>query len=163
MGLGKFFKKLGNQIGDEASRAWSRTGDEASRFTSRQWVRDVGAMHFGGLPGLLASNKSIRRGFLPYVPLIGTAYTGQIAAREQGRAMVAQEQAQKVALGLADRQRRLAEQAENKANMKTPDISGLLTEAQRKARLGPAGSMLTGANGVDPTGLQLGRKTLLGS
>lgn len=152
MGFGSFFKKAFDQI-----------GDETSRFTSRQWVRDVGATAVGGPIGLLASNKSIRRGFLPYVPLIGTAYTGQIAAREQQRAVVAQEQAQKVALGAAERQRRLAEQAENKANMKTPDISGLLTEAQRKARIGPAASMLTGANGVDPTGLQLGRKTLLGS
>ena len=152
MGLGKFFKKLGNQIGDEASRAWDRP-----------LVRNWAGLHFGGIVGLAAVSKNFRRATLPYVPLIGTAYTGQVAVREQKRAVAAQEQAQKVALGLADRQRRLAEQAENKANMKTPDISGLLTEAQRKARLGPAGSMLTGANGVDPTGQQLGRKTLLGS
>jgi hypothetical protein len=152
MGLGKFFKKLGNQIGDEASRAWDRP-----------LVRNWAGLHFGGIAGLAVVSKNFRRATLPYVPLIGTAYTGQIAAREQKRALVAQEQAQKVALGAAERQRRLAEEAENKANMKTPDISGLLTEAQRKARLGPAGSMLTGARGVDPTGLQLGRKTLLGS
>ena len=152
MGLGKFFSKLGNQIGSEANRTWDR-----------QLVRDaVGLMILGPL-GPFVTNKSFRRATLPYVPVTGTAYSGQIAAREQKRALVAQEQAQKVALGAAERQRKLAEQAENKANMKTPDISGLLTEAQRKARLGPAASMLTGANGVDPTGLQLGRKTLLGS
>lgn len=144
-------------------KAWDQTRSEIDRAGHQQWVRDAGGVMIGGPMALLYTNKSVRRAVLPYVPIVGTAYTGQIAAREQGRAMVAQEQAQKVALGAAERQRKLAEQAENKANMKTPDISGLLTEAQRKARLGPAGSMLMGANGVDPTGLQLGRKTLLGS
>lgn len=51
-----------------------------------------------------------------------------------------------------------AQQATNKANQKTPDLDAILQRARSK----PSGTMLTGAAGVDPSRLNLGKTTLLG-
>jgi alanine dehydrogenase len=56
-----------------------------------------------------------------------------------------------------------ADQANNKLNAKRPDIGAMLSANQSAAAGGGAGTMLTGVGGVDPSTLQLGKNTLLGS
>lgn len=55
-----------------------------------------------------------------------------------------------------------ADEANNKANQKRANSSGLLSSNQMAAKGGQSGTMLTGPTGVDPTALQLGKTTLLG-
>jgi Flp pilus assembly protein TadB len=66
--------------------------------------------------------------------------------------------AQKRANAKAEKQ---ADQAMNRANQRTPDASTLLAEAQNRGL--NSGTMLTGAQGIDPSALTLGKNTLLGS
>lgn len=61
------------------------------------------------------------------------------------------------------KQEKMAEQADNKMNQKKPDTMGILSQAQQSGRGGASGTMLTGASGIDPNALQLGKNTLLGS
>ena len=49
----------------------------------------------------------------------------------------------------------------NKANRKAPDAANIM-EAAGGGRSGASGTMLTGAQGVDQSMLQLGKNTLLG-
>ena len=85
------------------------------------------------------------------------AYTGYQAnkANQQQRAY------QKTALEMSRKQADLADQANNKANPKTPDILAL--HAANKAPGGVGSTMLTGPGGVDTSKLTLGRNTLLGA
>ena len=55
-----------------------------------------------------------------------------------------------------------AEQANNKASQKRPDIAGALASAMLAGKAGSSGTMLTGPGGIDPGALQLGKSTLLG-
>lgn len=55
-----------------------------------------------------------------------------------------------------------ADQANNLANAKQPDIAGLASRNAMDAKGGQAGTMLTGPTGVDPKTLLLGKSTLLG-
>lgn len=84
-------------------------------------------------------------------------YTGYQAnkANQQQRAY------QKNALEMSRKQADLADQANNKANAKVPDIAALL--AGNQAPGGVGSTMLTGAGGVDTSKLTLGRNTLLGA
>jgi hypothetical protein len=84
-------------------------------------------------------------------------YTGYQAnkANQQQRAY------QKNALEMSRKQADLADQANNKANAKTPNIAALL--AGNQAPGGVGSTMLTGAGGVDTSKLTLGRNTLLGA
>jgi polyphosphate kinase 2 (PPK2 family) len=61
------------------------------------------------------------------------------------------------------KQESMADQADNKLNQKKPNAMGILEQAQASGKGGTSGTMLTGAQGVDPNALQLGRNTLLGS
>lgn len=83
---------------------------------------------------------------------IGSIFQGESAARQQKKA-AAQAQAN------ADRTYAQAEQASNKANAKTPNIAAL---AAANAIAGKSSTSLSGASGVDPSSLSLGRTTLLG-
>ena len=56
-----------------------------------------------------------------------------------------------------------ADQATNLANGKQPDIAASSSANSLAAKGGVSGTMLTGAQGVDPNSLTLGKKTLLGS
>lgn len=60
-------------------------------------------------------------------------------------------------------QEKAADEANNRANMKSPDISAILAAAQRAGKGGISGTMLTGSQGIDPNALKLGKTTLLGS
>lgn len=84
-------------------------------------------------------------------------YTGYQAnkANQQQRAY------QKNALEMSRKQADLADQANNKANAKTPNIAALL--AGNQAPGGVGSTMLTGPGGVDTSKLTLGRNTLLGA
>jgi hypothetical protein len=63
----------------------------------------------------------------------------------------------------ADRTAAQADQDFNRANQKKPDTSAILSAAQQAGKGGQSGTMLTGAQGVDPSALTLGKSTLLGS
>lgn len=68
---------------------------------------------------------------------------------------------QRDALDMSRRQADLADQANNRANAKTPDIAALLAGNRNPGGVGS--TMLTGPGGVDTSKLALGRNTLLGA
>ena len=57
----------------------------------------------------------------------------------------------------------LTDEANNRANAKTPDIGAMLAANMLSAKAGNASTMLTGPTGVDASQLTLGKNTLLGS
>jgi type II secretory pathway pseudopilin PulG len=89
---------------------------------------------------------------------VGTGYS--IYSGE--RAASAQENAQGQAKANADKQAAAADQAQNRANQKHPDVSSILSAASQAGRAGESGTMLTGPAGVDASTLKLGKNTLLG-
>lgn len=74
----------------------------------------------------------------------------------------AQERAGAQAADAARKQASAAEQAQNKANSKRPDVSGIATANAAGAMGGSGSTMLTGPMGIDANALQLGKNTLLG-
>ena len=88
------------------------------------------------------------------------AYVGY-QGYQANKANQQQREYQKNALEVSRKQAELADQANNKANAKTPDILALL--AANKAPGGAGSTMLTGPGGVDTSKLTLGRNTLLGA
>jgi hypothetical protein len=78
------------------------------------------------------------------------------------KALEAQQQANKMAQDAATRTADQADQANNRANAKTPDIGGMAAKNSLDAKGGQSGTMLTGPEGIDPNALLLGKKTLLG-
>lgn len=78
--------------------------------------------------------------------------------KAQGAARDAQAQAQRN----AEKQAALADQANNRANGKKPNVAGLMSENAMAAKGGISGTMLTGPGGVNPDELKLGKSTLLG-
>lgn len=62
----------------------------------------------------------------------------------------------------AQRQATESDQAINRANQKTPDVSAIVSSASRDAKGGGGGTMLTGPAGVDPSTLSLSKTSLLG-
>lgn len=63
----------------------------------------------------------------------------------------------------ADRQAKAAEEATNKAEQKSANAFAFRDEAAQVGKAGVSGTMLTGAQGVDPNQLSLGKNTLLGA
>lgn len=88
----------------------------------------------------------------------GTAVSIYNGQEQKKAASSAQSQARDAAL----KQEQSADEANNRANQKRPDTAGALAAAQQSGKAGASGTMLTGAQGVDPTALQLGKTTLLG-
>ena len=82
--------------------------------------------------------------------------------KAQAQAMELQERGQKEALDIQKRQAAAAEQNINRANRKQPDVGAIMQSAEAASAGGPAGTMLTGPQGVDPNALALGKNTLLG-
>lgn len=79
-------------------------------------------------------------------------------ARAAGnKAFRLQQSAQNQALATAIKQQREQQMAQNKASAKQPDISKLVSDAEK-----PNSTMLTGPGGVDPSKLTLGGSPLLG-
>ena len=90
---------------------------------------------------------------------VGTGYS--IYAGEQARKD--QSRAQGDAKNAALKQEKLQEEANNRANAKHPDVNAIMAAAQQSAKGGTSGTMLTGPAGIDPSALQLGKSSLLGS
>jgi len=91
--------------------------------------------------------------------MVGTTLANAYSANQQKQQQKgAQYQAQQAAL----KQEKQMEQQLNAANKKRPNTSAMLDSASQSARAGQSGTMLTGAQGVDPSMLTLGKTTLLG-
>jgi hypothetical protein len=93
---------------------------------------------------------------------IGTGVTAAVQYDQGQKAQGAQRDAQAQALKNATAQADAADQANNRSNMKKPNVQGLFDQNKAQAAGGVGGTMLTGPMGVDPIALTLGRKTLLG-
>jgi hypothetical protein len=87
---------------------------------------------------------------------------GKAAQASQERGLALQALAQNDAVKQADAQAQSSSQAVNRANRATPDTAAIMSEAGQAAKGGGAGTMLTGASGVNPNDLKLGKSTLLG-
>ncbi len=72
------------------------------------------------------------------------------------------EKARKAQSQAADQARTEADQAFNRANPKKPDVASMLYGNQQANSGGAGSTMITGPQGVDPSGLSLGKTTLLG-
>lgn len=81
-----------------------------------------------------------------------TAVTANDNARRAGA------QAKTQALATAQQ----ADEANNRANAKTPDSAAAMATAILAGKAGNSGTMLTGPQGIDPTQLTLGKASLLG-
>lgn len=94
------------------------------------------------------------------------AAVGAVGAYSQhqaaSKAADAQASASAQATTNAKNQADQADQANNRANGKLPDVAGLASGNAMSAKGGQSGTMLTGAQGVDPNTLALGKSTLLG-
>lgn len=82
-------------------------------------------------------------------------YNGEEQRKAQSRALAQQVKAAKEAQLASD-------EANNKANARSPDIAGLLSANVLAAANGQAGTMLTGPGGIDNSKLTLGKNDLLG-
>lgn len=92
--------------------------------------------------------------------MAGTAAAAQ--AYSANKAAGAQKDAANQATAAANKQADQADQANNRANGKQPDVAGLASQNSMAAKGGQSGTLLTGAAGVDPKTLLLGKTTLLG-
>lgn len=90
-----------------------------------------------------------------------SVYGAERSAAGQKKALRAQEQAQKQAVGEAVSQKRASEEAMAKANQKTPDISAIMADAMNRSSAGGAGTRLSGS-GIGANSLGLARTRLLG-
>lgn len=95
--------------------------------------------------------------------LAGAAVAGTVASIYQGQQQAsAQKKAASQAQANADKQAKAADEATNRANQKRANPGAALDNAMMSSKSGASGTMLTGATGVDPGSLQLGKSTLLG-
>lgn len=89
-------------------------------------------------------------------------YSGEQQKKQQKKQLRLQEQAnadaKKATKEAADR----ADVEMNRANRKRADVSAIQSKEEQAALTGPAGTMLTGNQGVDYDKLNLGGNTLLG-
>lgn len=95
------------------------------------------------------------------VPLVAAAGSGvqtDQARQSAKRGRARQGQAQQRAEAAAVSQQRQNDQAQRRANRRTPDLAALLASAQQAGQRGVAGTNLTGPAGAG--GLQLGRTVL---
>ena len=74
----------------------------------------------------------------------------------------AQKKAQRQAQAHARRQADLADQENNRLNQKRANVRGALSAAEQAGRVGGGSTLLTGAMGIDPDELNLGKNNLLG-
>ena len=89
-------------------------------------------------------------------------YQGERQHREQKKQLRLQEQANRDARQRAKEASDRADIEMNKANRKRADVSAITKKEEQAALTGPAGTLLTGVQGVNPSGLNLGGNTLLG-
>ena len=90
-------------------------------------------------------------------------YSGEKQRQQQKKQLRLQEQANRDAKQRAKEASDRADIEMNKANRKRADVSALTRKEEQAAMSGPAGTLLTGVQGVNPSGLNLGGNTLLGA
>ena len=90
-------------------------------------------------------------------------YSGERQHRQQKKQLKMQEQANADAKQRAKEASDRADIEMNKANRKRADVSAITKKEEQAALTGPAGTLLTGVQGVNPGGLNLGGNTLLGN
>ena len=100
---------------------------------------------------------AIGAGFLGY-----QVYAGERSHRQQKKQLAMQERANADAKQRAKEASDRADVEMNKANRKRADVSALTKKEEQAAMAGPAGTLLTGVQGVDSSNLNLGGNTLLG-
>tara|TARA_R100001510_G_scaffold2573_1_gene1971 strand:- start:111 stop:437 length:327 start_codon:yes stop_codon:yes gene_type:complete len=89
-------------------------------------------------------------------------YSGEKQRQQQKKQLRLQEQANRDARQQAKEAADRADVEMNRANRKRADVSAIQSKEEQAALTGPAGTMLTGVQGVDPNQLNLGGNTLLG-
>ena len=89
-------------------------------------------------------------------------YSGEKQKEQQKKQLKLQEQANADAKQTAKEQADRADIEMNRANRKKADVAAIQSKEDQSALSGPAGTMLTGVQGVDPDQLKLGGNTLLG-
>lgn len=90
----------------------------------------------------------------------GTAVTtGVVARRDQKKSLAKQQQQQIQAQSAAINDKTLADQKERSLRQREPDVNALLASAQTPRA---PSSILSGAAGIDPTKLNLGKLKPLG-
>lgn len=96
----------------------------------------------------------------------GTAYSiyaGGKSQAAQKQALKTQTTAQQTAEAASLSTQRKSEVAANAANMQTPNVAAILSRAAAMGNNGLSSTMLTGPGGVNNSGLNLGKSTLLGA
>ena len=89
-------------------------------------------------------------------------YASQQQKKQQQKQLALQRQANQDA---RDRAKEASDRADiemNKANRRSADVSAITKKEEQAALSGPAGTLLTGVQGVDSSQLNLGGNTLLG-
>lgn len=94
--------------------------------------------------------------------LVNQAQQGQAAQKAQQQGLEMQRQAQAQATQAAQAQAKAADQAMNRANRKSPNMSTIGGAGGVSGGNAPSGTMLTGPQGVDTQQMTLGKSTLLG-
>ena len=93
----------------------------------------------------------------------GTAYyQGQQQKKQQKKQLEQQRKFNEEAKERAKEATARADIEQNRANRKRADVAAIQSKEEQAALTGPAGTMLTGVQGVDPDNLTLGGNTLLG-
>lgn len=89
-------------------------------------------------------------------------YASQQQKKQQRKQLELQRQANEDAKKRAKEASDRADLEFNKANRKRADVSAITKKEEQAAMAGPAGTLLTGVQGVDSSQLNLGGNTLLG-
>jgi len=89
-------------------------------------------------------------------------YASHQQKKQQKKQLALQRQANEDARQRAKEASDRADIEFNKANRRRADVSAITKKEEQAALTGPAGTLLTGVQGVDPGGLNLGGNTLLG-
>ena len=89
-------------------------------------------------------------------------YSGEQQRKQQKKQLALQRQANEDAKTRAKEASDRADVEFNKANRKRADVSAITKKEEQAALTGPAGTLLTGVQGVDSSQLNLGGNTLLG-
>tara|TARA_R100000231_G_scaffold3179_1_gene5871 strand:+ start:393 stop:716 length:324 start_codon:yes stop_codon:yes gene_type:complete len=89
-------------------------------------------------------------------------YSGEKQRKQQKKQLQLQEQANQDAKKRAKEAADRADIETNKANRRKADVSAITQKEEQAAMAGPAGTLLTGVQGVNPDQLNLGGNTLLG-
>ncbi len=93
----------------------------------------------------------------------GTAYyQGQQQKKQHKKQLEQQRKFNEEAKTRAEEAKERADIETNKANRKRADVAAIQSKEEQSALSGPAGTMLTGVQGVNPDNLTLGGNTLLG-